>query len=472
MRSVGRTMLKERKKKLLVGMSVVLGTLLMIYLGVGIFFIKHFYYNTTINGKEVGGKTTSEIEAILQNEAQNYRLVLEERGNQSEIILGNEIGYAYKLEEQVSELKKKQKALDWATKIWRQKDLKITLEPTYDDVLFKARFEQLDCFLPSNSINPEDATLVFKKDTYVIEAGDKGSLVIKDKLYKVIEEALLNQETMIDLQDKACYEVARYTTESKEMIAKREALNAYVHTQVTYNFGDRTKVLNGEEIHNWLQIDENNEVLLDEEAVKEYVRQLAITYDTLYSTRQFKTSVDSTVTVVGGDYGWRIDKEKESQILIKLLEEGKQKISREPEYEQEAWCRNAYDVGDTYVEINLTRQYLWFYKNGELITEGSIVSGTSSNSSVTPEGTYGISYKQTNAILRGPGYATPVSFWMPFNRDIGIHDATWRSNFGEDIYVYNGSHGCINTPYELAQTLFAEVEKGMPVICYKDAIRG
>lgn len=462
-------MLKGRKKQLFVGVSIVLMTLLMVYLGAGIFFIRHFYYNTTINGKEVGGKTISEIEAILQNEAQNYRLVLEERGDKSEIISGDEIGYTYKLGEQVTELKKEQKALGWLTKVWRQKDLKVTLEPTYDEGLFKARFDNLECFLPSNSITPEDATLVFRGDTYVIEEGDKGARVIEDTLYKTLKEALLNQETAINLENKGCYEVARYTTESKELIEKRDALNTYVDTQVTYHFGDRTKVLDGKEIRNWVQIDEKNEVILDEGAVKEYVKQLAITYDTMYSTRQFKTSVGSTVTVVGGDYGWRIDKEKESQILIELLEKGNQKISREPEYEQKAWCRDTYDIGDTYVEINLTRQYIWLYKNGELITEGSIVSGTGTNSYATPEGTYGISYKQTNAILRGPGYATPVSFWMPFNRGIGIHDATWRSSFGGSIYVYSGSHGCINTPYELAQTIFSEVEKGMPVICYNDA---
>lgn len=461
-------MLKGIKIKMLIGVSVVLMTLFIVYLGMGIFFLNHFYYHTTINGKEVGGKTVYEVEQLLLNEAKSYSITLLERGDKTEMISGTEMGYTYKLGGQVTKLKKEQKAFGWLTKVWKEKELELTLEPTYDEELFKACFNDLECLLPLNSIVPKDATVVFRGKAYVIQEGDKGTQVIGDVLYKTLKEALLNQEATINLEDKGCYEVARYTTESKELIVKREALNKYVDTQVTYHFGDRTKVLDGEEIHNWVQIDEKNKVILDEEAVKEYVKQLAITYDTLYSTRQFKTNAGNTVTVVGGDYGWRIDKKKESQILIELLKKGNQKIDREPEYEQEAWCRDTYDIGDTYVEINLTTQYLWLYKNGELITEGSIVSGTGSNSYATPEGTYRIDYKQTNAILRGPGYATPVSFWMPFNRGIGIHDATWRSSFGDSIYVYNGSHGCINTPYELAQTIFSEVEKGMPVICYND----
>ena len=461
-------MLKGMKMKLLIGVSAVLMTLFIIYLGMGIFFIKHFYYQTTINGEEVGGKTVSEVEALLQDEAKSYRITLQERKGKAETISGADIGYIYELKDSVAKLKKEQKAFGWLTNVWKEKRLEIELEPSYDEKLFKKYFNDLECFLPENSVEPKDATLVFEGNAYIIKEGDEGSKVKKDKLYRELEKALLEEGSAINLEDTSCYEVAKVTLDSKELIAKRDALNAYVDAQITYRFGDRIEVLDGKVIRDWVQIDENNEVTLDEAAIRDYVKQLAINYDTLYSTRQFDTSVDSMVTVAGGDYGWRINKEKESQVLIELLNKGNQKIFREPEYEQEAWCRDTYDVGDTYVEINLTRQYLWLYKEGKRIAEGSIVSGTGSNSYATPEGTYRIDYKQTDTILRGPGYASPVSFWMPFNSGIGIHDATWRSSFGGSIYVNNGSHGCINTPYELAQTIFSEVEAGMPVICYKD----
>ena len=462
-------MWKGIKKKVLIGLSMALGMLLSVYLGMGIFFIKHFYYHTTINGKEVGGKTISEIEAMLQNEAKSYRVVLKERGDRLEAVLGDEVGYTYRLGDQMAKLKEKQKAFGWLTKVWKQKYLKVNLEPTYDEVLFKARFNKLECLLPENNIAPKDALLVFKGDTYVLQEGDKGSQVIEEALYRVLQQAFLGQEAVINLEDKNCYKEAKYTVEAKELIAKKEALNEYVETQITYNFGNKTEILDGEEIHKWIEIGKNNAVILDEAAVKDYVKRLAMNYDTLKSSREFKTSLGSTVTVVGGDYGWRIDQEKETKALIALLKEGKQKISREPEYDREAWNRYPSDIGDTYVEINLTRQYLWLYKDGKRITEGNIVTGTGTNSHATPEGTYGIDFKKADVILRGPGYAAPVSFWMPFNGGIGIHDATWRGSFGGSIYVYNGSHGCINTPYELAKTIFSEVEAGMPVICYKDA---
>ena len=55
---------------------------------------------------------------------------------------------------------------------------------------------------------------------------------------------------------------------------------------------------------------------------------------------------------------------------------------------------------------------------------------------------------------------------MPFNWDIGMHDATWRGSFGGGIYKYDGSHGCVNMPYSVAEAIFNNIEAGTPVVCY------
>ncbi len=68
--------------------------------------------------------------------------------------------------------------------------------------------------------------------------------------------------------------------------------------------------------------------------------------------------------------------------------------------------------------------------------------------------------------MAGQGYRTPVSYWMPFNNNIGMHDAGWRKSFGGNIYKTNGSHGCINLPYSIAEEIYGYIEQGTPVICY------
>ena len=61
---------------------------------------------------------------------------------------------------------------------------------------------------------------------------------------------------------------------------------------------------------------------------------------------------------------------------------------------------------------------------------------------------------------------------MPFNCNIGIHDASWRGSFGGSIYKTDGSHGCVNAPEYLAKKIYENIEPGTPIICYKEEQKG
>ena len=119
------------------------------------------------------------------------------------------------------------------------------------------------------------------------------------------------------------------------------------------------------------------------------------------------------------------------------------------------------DGGDPYAHASL-----WLYKDGKCILESYFVSGNPTRGHATPRGIYGLTYKTRNATLSGEGYDSKVKYWMPFNRNVGLHDAPWRSSFGGQIYRSNGSHGCINLPPANAAKIYENVEKNTPVIVY------
>ena len=118
------------------------------------------------------------------------------------------------------------------------------------------------------------------------------------------------------------------------------------------------------------------------------------------------------------------------------------------------------------MELNLTAQHLFVIKNGTKVLESDFVSGNVSRNWTTPPGAFPLTYKTRNATLKGEGYSTPVSYWMPFNGGIGLHDAPWRNAFGGQIYKTSGSHGCINLPPAIAKQLYEYVDIGFPVLCY------
>lgn len=234
---------------------------------------------------------------------------------------------------------------------------------------------------------------------------------------------------------------------------------------VTYQFGDQSEVLDSDRILSWLQEKEDGSVAIDEQQAKAFVKELAEKYDTAYTTRTFHTKGGRDIQIAQGDYGWRIDQEAETKHLLELLA-AKQSAVCEPIYAQTAAVHAKNDWGTTYVEVSLTDQYLWLYKDGHCILESYFVSGNPTRGHATPKGIYGLTYKTRDATLSGEGYDSKVKYWMPFNRNVGLHDAPWRKTFGGQIYRNNGSHGCINLPPANAAKIYENVDKNTPVIVY------
>ena len=129
---------------------------------------------------------------------------------------------------------------------------------------------------------------------------------------------------------------------------------------------------------------------------------------------------------------------------------------------------NTNALGNTYIEIDLTAQALYYYVNGTLVLGTPIVSGNTSAGMGTPTGIFAINgNKSNNTYLTGRNYRSFVYNWMPFvGNSIGIHDATWRSSFGGSIYRTSGSHGCVNIPLDAATKLYPIVNVGTPVIVF------
>lgn len=249
-------------------------------------------------------------------------------------------------------------------------------------------------------------------------------------------------------------------------------MNSYLGAEITYDFNPNTEVVNSAVIAQWITVNDDMEVTFNEEAVKTYISSLAEKYNTKGKPRQFTTATGNTVTVEGGSYGWRINQEEEYNLLIANIQNA-EKVTREPAYSSRAASHGAMDVGNTYAEVDLSNQKAYFIKDGQVVLSSDVVTGNPNRGNATPQGTYTLSYKTRNAVLRGEkrpdgtySYETPVAYWMPFNGGIGFHDATWQSSFGGSRYKSHGSHGCINMPKQKAKEMYDLISDGTPVICH------
>ncbi len=438
---------------------------LVLYLGISVYFSTHFNFGSVINGINASGKTVDQFEKAMFLRNKTYTLELQERNGLKEKIMAAEIDLKYNAKDKIQVLKDSQNPFMWIHGLFNKNSYTINGMVTYDERLLKERFNILSCFDSKKVIEPKNASLKYSDNGYVIVNDVMGNKVNSKPLYINIVNAILKGEVTINLEKKNNYLNPKYTSSSKKITETKSLLNKYLASKITYTFYGGNEVLDGSIIHKWLSTNENLEISFDKIEMKDYLNKLDNNYETFGKQREFVTSLSTTINVSGGNYGWLVDRSGEVKDLITAIKSG-QTIAKEPRYIQTAISHSINDIGDTYVEINISKQHLWFYKHGSLIVEGDFVSGDVSKKHPTPTGVYRVQYKEKNYVLKGEDYSVPVSVFLPFNGGIGIHDAIWRDTFGGNIYLTNGSHGCINSPPILAQTIFDNIDTGTPVICY------
>lgn len=438
--------------------------LLSVYLGGTAYFAKHFYFGSQINGINVGGATVKEAKDLIASEIPKYKLELELRDGLKEEITGNSIGLSYEPKDKIENLKDTQKAFSWPVAIFGKSDSSLNNMVTFDEGLLNKSIDNLSC-INKNVTEPKNPTFEYTSDGYNIIPEVKGNKIKKEEFIEIIKNAIINGETKINLEEKNCYENPKFDVTSKEVTDAKKVLDKYSSVKITYDFQDSKEVLDGDKIKDWLYVDDDMNVMVNEKNVSHYVYTLASKYNTFGKTREFHTSLGENVKVDSGNYGWIIDKSAETQSLIETIKNG-ESTTKQPAYSQTALSRGSNDIGNTYLEVNLTKQHIWYYKEGQLIADGDVVTGNVGNNLGTPTGTYRLNYTEKNATLKGENYSSPVNYWMPFNGNVGLHDASWRNQFGGQIYLTNGSHGCVNAPYPLAQKIFENIKSGTPVVCY------
>lgn len=483
-RKAKKTSSKKKSHAGLIVFAVVLVLLIGAYGAGGFYFSQHFLPGTTLNNSDVSGLTLDEAKELLLSSSANYNLTLLELDYGRETISGADVGLTAIVSENFNRLLDSQSGLDWILKYFGDKDYILeegTISYDYDDEMLEEIIDELECVNPQYPVEAQDAEVVLMDGEFKIIPESIGNTAHRDILEEKIRYAIETQQTMIDLQQEGLYDMPEVYADDEELLSKKAVCDDIVDMTLTLQFGMREETVDIQTIVGWVKTVKNDsgEYVLQtiDDKIKEYVDYLCETYDTYKKPKAFNSHSGSVVEITSGDYGWKLDSET-AQEKIKALVLAKQSVTVEltngSEDSVEWWERMAvgYDsdgndyYGTTYAEVSIDEQHMWMYRDGSVVLETDVVTGNPNLGNDTPKGAYKIRYHQKDAILRGPGYASPVSYWMVFADDVGFHDATWQPRFGGDFYLTNGSHGCVNMPLDQAAKLFDLIYDGMPVFVY------
>lgn len=449
-------------------LAAILGVAVVIYLAGVIYFSSHFSPRTTLNGHKVGGEKASAVKELIEADLDAHTLVLKERKDKTEEIHGSDIDMVVDLGDSVEKALKGQNQFLWFFPFFR--DMTVTLQPevTYDSTKLETAVAALSCMQKDNMEKPVNAKIKLKDGKFQVVDEVYGTTIIKDHLMAAVKEALNSSVTSLDLEEKDCYKNPTIYADGKEVEEALKTIEKLQKVVVTYDFDYTTETVDKTQIDEWIKISKKMEVSLDYDKVLDFVEELAKKYDTYATIRDFTNSYGNKIKIYYGAYGWKISQHKETQALIDVIEKG-ESVKREPEYMYKAACRKEgnIDWDGTYAEVSIANQHMWFYKDGECVVSTDVVTGDVVRPNrKSPTGAYGVLFKKRDTPLVGQGYSSDVRYWMPFDTNVGFHDADWRSSFGGNIYKGNGSHGCINMPVYAAARLYELIQVGDPVFVY------
>ena len=280
-------------------------------------------------------------------------------------------------------------------------------------------------------------------------------------------------DASFELTSVDCYKQPGITTQTLRDTPDSLFRAALAELEIKVSFNKDTaqflphgeETLTSHELASIVDLDPDGKVVVDETVLGEKVSKWATRYSKYDAPFLFDSWVKGLTEIDFVTCDYLIDAQSVmEQIRAQLL------TMQSGEIDAEAVCYDKngkqFSLGESYVEVDFDNQQMTFIKNGRLVVNTNVVTGAL-NGHQTPTGLYESHGKEHDVWLKGDDYLVFVKYWVSVVGDIiGLHDASWRSNFGASFYVYGGSHGCVNTPEEAMAMIWNLVEDGTPVIMH------
>ena len=459
--------LKVKKKPIIIGATAIL-LVVAGYFGAGSYYKDKFLPNTMLDGIDISNDTVAQAKAETTAAIAQSQIQIVENGENIYAFSPADFGVSIDNTEKLETMKAEQNVWNWPILLFQEKQAETDLSGVVVDETALA--DILAAMPLENEVRtpPVNATVVKATEGYEISPETTGNKVDLELLKQEMLEAIIAGETEIDLAQT--YQQPTLTADDPVLTETLQKLNDLTDTVIQYSISGQTETVPQTAITEWLGVDENGDVSVNREGVAAYLQGLSDRYSTYSRTRDFLATDGETVQVPSGTYGWTLAVAAETDKLVNYVLAGED-VTVTPNYNGTGYHADGADIGTTYVEVDLSSQHMWYYKDGAVVLETDIVSGHPM--SPTPTGVFYIWNKEEDAVLKGynprteKDYESPVEYWMPVDwTGIGIHDSSWQPAYGGEYWLTAGSNGCVNTPPGVMAELFGMIGIGVPVVIH------
>lgn len=509
--------MKKRKKSGRIWHILIINFLAIVALYIAL----AYYYSTGfpcccwINGVYCTGKSVETVNKELISERGYAGINVVDSGGAELYISADSVDLAMDYTEALNSFIASRNPLAWGINLFENLILKI--EPTVD--LDEDKLVDFVC-------NWEIFSDTGSNDVFIVNNGNGYELIndlvdVPDKqgIVNAVYRSILGLKSELQLSEaEGCYIELEPDERQKSIIAAFDKINELQNLGITYdiegeeisfgpavaskwivteadieeasneensseNLGSGLFIINGqqrafpleEEVYTsaGFAFDVAGNPILSEKKMYDSVYDLVTSHDTKHMLEKYRETHQGKISVRNGSKGdGRLyDLNGEFDYLVgKYLSRTSSLEERRPlaYIDKVTTIDGAETLGNTYIEVNMHDQHLYYYVDGTLYMDMPVVTGNVNRGRGTPAGVYDVYNKRYHTYLRGTDYVSYVNYWLGVYKGVGIHDATWRDadEFGGNTFKRNGSHGCINCPLDSVSQLWEIVSEGTPVILY------
>ena len=459
------------RRVIIIVASAVVAILVAIYI-VGIVRVSgKFLPNTSIGACDLSGLTQQEAEQALTKATEEYTLTVS-CGDFSTTIDGASVSVDRDEARIAKEAYDKQSPFLWPIVALFHSEPDVDQAITYDNVRFDQQLDDAIDEFHKNTLPADNASVALddKTQLYSLSGTVEGKALEKQTVLNEAHASVSSMRTSVDLNPGSAMRDAQVSDLPQYQKAVENANSVRQATiPITHN-GAQIILCDPLLIRSWVTVSDDPAVKVDSAAIKTWTenRLSPLVYEEGEWGEVF-LDVDRFVS----SFTERLKNGEPGAFEVFTYDElNREGTSRQRAYERSPWKK---ELG-RYIDVDLNAQFARFFDSkGNVLWESAFVSGDQLAGHQTVTGTYELYAHVPGQVLVGldynndgkPDYESYVNFWMPFYGGYGLHDATWRDDFGGDLYMYNGSHGCINLPYDKAEELYNMTDVGTKVYVHE-----
>ncbi|SEF42614.1 L,D-transpeptidase catalytic domain [Butyrivibrio sp. Su6] len=501
-------------KGLLIALAVSIAAFIAVYIGLGFYYMNGFPCFTWINGVYCTGKSVDEVNEELCQKYQYEGIAITDISGAELFISAKDAGVRIDFTNMLDSYLSDKNPFAWGYYFFENLIVNLSPDVYVDKDAIKDIISKWEIFLDDDELN---ISIEKTRDSGYILKDNLSKAPVQEAISQAVIDSIKALKTEVRLYTvDGCYTEIQLNEEQQKIVDLYNKVDALQSCMITYKIADEevkvdkkiaasfilteddlesakeekvSKKLPGsglfiagaeEEkfpeddiiIVEGFLMDSNGNLILGESRMYDFLHDLSASHSTEWDLARYRSGDENAEIIInnnskGNGLVYDIDSEFEYLKDAYLSGTTMNEEVRTLELSDSAVVFNAKEsLGDTYIEVNMGKQELFYYVEGKLSMNMPIVTGNVNRGRGTPTGIFPVYNKRYHTNLVGVDYVSYVNYWLGVHKGVGIHDATWRSKFGEEIYKRDGSHGCINCPLDTVSQLWEVVEVGTPVVLY------